>query len=252
MKEFINFSSRKRRIAAFFIDFFVLNSILIIAFFLFFGNDLMKEGSPEIIHKKISFVTISGLILFVIKDSFHGISLGRWLFSIMVRDRKNTNIAPSFFRLIIRNLLLVIWPIELLVSISNKDKRRLGDKLSQSVVIKNDKKHNKLLTILISCFLVTLFFVISSFIFGNLIKSSEAYKIAIKDIETNQEIINSTGNIEGFGLLPMGSISMSNNIGKAVLEIKVLGKLKNRTVTVYMYKPNNEPWKVIKLELEPE
>lgn len=250
MKEISIVSSRKRRIAAFFIDFVFFSSIIVLISFSLIGNDLAKESNPEDFQKKILYLVISGLLLFFTKDSFRGISLGRWILGIMVRNRYDPNTAPSLFQLFFRNLFLIIWPIEFLVMLGNDKKERIGDKVSNTLVFRNYSRSRRAPRIFALFLLGIVFFVFFILFIGNTIKNSEAYQTAIDGIDKNKELIEITGGIKSFGMIPMGSISISDSIGKAVLEIKVFGEKERATVTVYMYKESNEPWVILKTDIE--
>ena len=75
-------------------------------------------------------------------------------------------------------------------------------------------------------------------------KDSEAYKIAIKEIERNPEIVTESGGITGYGMMPGGNISISNGVGQAQLEIKVLGNEKDLNVRVYLSKEAGGEWEL--------
>ena len=78
-------------------------------------------------------------------------------------------------------------------------------------------------------------------------KSSEAYKVAIIEIEQNQEILLETGGIKGYGIMPKGNISITDGNGQAQLGIKVLGNEKDLNVRVYLTKEPNEKWKLVEM-----
>ncbi|MOA63450.1 hypothetical protein D3C78_1891860 [compost metagenome] len=48
-------------------------------------------------------------------------------------------------------------------------------------------------------------------------------------------------------MMPSGSLSISNDQGRAQLEIKVLGKIENTKVSVYLEKEPNKQWKLIEI-----
>ena len=77
-------------------------------------------------------------------------------------------------------------------------------------------------------------------------KNSEAYKLAIQEIEENSEIKEETGGIIGYGFMPTGTINVSGNEGQAQLEITVKGKLKDIDVNTYLESKNGK-WKIIEL-----
>jgi uncharacterized RDD family membrane protein YckC len=241
-------SSRKRRIVAFIIDHFVFTFLMFSIVFLALGPNFMNGNEPGKMSTTMLFVMIPGLILYFTKDSLRGISIGKWIMGIMVRDENNQSEIPSFGRLFLRNLLIVIWPIEFIVLATSDQKKRLGDKITKAVVLKNPNKPTKLPRILALIAVGVMFFVFVFFFAGSAMKSSDAYKVAISEIEKNERIINETGGIKGYGMMPTGNISTSNGQGQAQLEIKVLGNTKDLNVSVYLEKESDGQWRLIEMK----
>jgi len=237
-------SSRKRRIAAFIIDHITMSFLLVMLVFAFLGPNFMN-------HLDIGRMLIGMLIGFFIyfsKDSIKGISFGKWIMGIMVRDENNFSETPSFGRLFLRNLFVVIWPVEFIVLASSSKKKRIGDNVAHTVVVKKPGK----LWVLPRIFgLVGVGIILVLFLFMFVVsamKSSDAYKTAIHEIENNTQTQAETGGIVGYGFMPAGSISVSNGQGEAQLEITVIGKDKTVEVNVTLEKEPDKEWKVIKLE----
>lgn len=241
-------SSRKRRIAAFIIDHFVMTFLMVSIVFIALGPNFMDENNPSKMMTTMLLVMIPGFILYFAKDSLKGISAGRWIMGIMVRDEGNQNEIPSFGRLFLRNLFIIIWPVEFIVLATNEQKKRLGDKVAKTIVVKNPNKPTKLPRILALIGVGFIFFVFVFLFTGSAMKSSDAYKIATKEIEQNKEIIDETGGIKGYGMMPTGNISISNGQGQTQLEIKVLGNTKDLNVSVYLEKGPNGEWKLIEMQ----
>lgn len=198
MKEnFLKKSSRKRRIAAYVIDHFVM--IFLIAFFVFItlGTKSFDGGKLENRFFVIaSIVFFIGFLVYFSKDSIKGTSIGKWVMGIMIRDENNYNLVPSYSRLLVRNLFMVVWPIEFIVLATNNEKKRLGDKSQKTVVLKNPNKPKVLPRILTLIGLVIILFMSFFLLVGNIMKSSDAYKISIESIEGNQKIIREVGGIK--------------------------------------------------------
>ncbi len=208
----------------------------------------MDENNPSKMMTKMLFVMIPGFILYFAKDSLKGISAGKWIMGIMVRDENNQNEIPSFGRLLLRNLFITIWPVEFIALATNDQKKRLGDKVAKTIVVKNPNKPTKFPRILALIGVGVAFFVFVFLFAGSAMKNSDAYKVATKEIEQNKEIIAETGGIKGYGMMPTGNISIANGQGKAQLEIKVLGNTKDLNVSVYLEKEPNGQWKLIEME----
>lgn len=241
-------SSRKRRIAAFIIDHFVMTFLMVSIVFTALGPNFMDENNPSKMMTTMLFVMIPGFILYFAKDSLKGISVGKWIMGIMVRDENNQNEIPSFGRLFLRNLFIIIWPVEFIVLATNDQKKRLGDKVAKTVVVKNPNKPTKLPRILALIGVGVTFFVFVFLFAGSAMKNSDAYKVATKEIEQNKDIIAETGGIKGYGMIPTGNVSISNGQGQAQLEIKVLGNTKDLNVSVYLEKEPNGQWKLIEMQ----
>ena len=239
-------SSRKRRLAAFFIDYCVMIFLMVAAVFIALGPDFIDKNNSNILMIILS-VMIPGFFLYFAKDSVKGISVGRWIMGIMIRNDVDFNSIPSFGKLLIRNLFIIIWPVEFIVLGSSEEKKRLGDKITKTIVLKNPNKPKKLPRILSLVGLGIVFFVFVFLFVGTAMKNSDAYKVAIQNIEMNKEIINETGGITGYGMMPNGSVSVTNGKGQAKLQIKVLGKTKDMNVRVYLEKEPDGQWKQIEM-----
>ena len=60
---------------------------------------------------------------------------------IMVRDENNQNEIPSIGRLFLRNLFIIIWPVEDIVLATSDQKKRPGDNVAKTVVVKIQINH---------------------------------------------------------------------------------------------------------------
>lgn len=81
-------------------------------------------------------------------------------------------------------------------------------------------------------------------------KNSGAYKVALKEIEQNEEILTETGGIKGYGMMTSGSVSISNGNGQAQLQIKVMGNKKDLNVSVYVTKEPSAEWELKEMKYE--
>jgi uncharacterized RDD family membrane protein YckC len=240
-------SSRKRRIIAFMIDHFAIIFLMVSIIFIVRGPNFIDEDNIETITTTMKVLMIPGFFLYFAKDSFNGVSAGKWIMGIMVRDETNPDTIPSFGRLLLRNLFIILWPIEFVVLAISQKKKRIGDKVAKAIIVKNPNKPTKLPRILALAGLGLLFFSFT-FLFGtNAIKNSEAYKIAVNEIKDSPEIVTEAGGIKGFGMLPSGSINISNGYGEAQFKIKVIGIEKDLEVNIYLEKEPGGDWKIIEM-----
>ncbi len=247
-EQIFQIASRKRRIAAFIIDHFIMTSLIVSLAFIALGSNFIDEDNPSKFIVTLFLIMIPGMLLYFSKDSIKGNSIGKWAMGIMVRDEKDPNKIPSYGRLLLRNVLLIIWLVEFIVLAASNDKRRLGDKSANTIVVKNPNKPSKLPRILIIVGAAISFGFLLFFIVGNSMKNSEAYKVSVAEIEKNEQIISETGGIKGYGMIPTGSINSANGYGQAQLEIKVLGNKQDINVSVYLEKEPNENWKIIEMQ----
>ena len=239
-------SSRKRRIVAFILDHFILTFLIVSLIFVFLGPSYLDNIDSEKTFSTILFAIIFGFGIYFSKDSFKGISPGKWIMGIMVRDENNRNNIPSFGRLLLRNVFIIIWPIEFIILALSDNKKRIGDLIAKTLVLKNPNKPKKLPRVLSLIGVGAIFFVFLFAFIGNAMKNSEAYKLAIKEIEKNSEIIKEIGGIVGYGFMPTGNINVSGDEGQAQFEITVKGKVNDIYVNTYLESKDGK-WKLLEL-----
>ncbi|MCV9385068.1 RDD family protein [Reichenbachiella ulvae] len=123
------------RAVSFIIDHIIITFIWGLSSFLISGSDMLESdfdptGLRNTMLGTIPFI----LLLYFCKDLLYGKSPGRWLMGIMVRTEESYQL-PSKKQLFIRNLYLVIWPIEYLVLAASEDNKRWGDEKANTVVV---------------------------------------------------------------------------------------------------------------------
>lgn len=242
-------SSRKRRIVAFMIDHVILMLLMMIVLFVGIGPDFKTDGDFDETALMLFVSMMLAFLLFFAKDSFGGVSFGRWVMGIMVRKENNPEEVPSFGRMFGRNVLTILWPLEFLILITNDEKKRLGDKIAKTIVIKNPNKPKRLKRIL-PLLLIVIGFISLMFIYVNdTINNSEPYKLAIKAIEKNEKILKETGDIKDYGFLPSTNIKIHNGYGSAIFIIDVIGEKKDLKVTVYLEKKPFDEWEVMEIRI---
>lgn len=240
-------STRKRRLIAFFIDHFIMTALMTLTIFLIFGTKILAEEDLGKITSSLLSVIIPGIVLYFLKDAFGGISIGKYIMGIMVRDADNPEEVPSFRRLVFRNLFIILWPIELIALAFNKDNMRFGDRSLKTVVVVNPNPP-KSAPRLVALVVVGIVFFGFSFLFPkNTMKKSEAYNAAVEAIARDELILQETGGIKGYGKSPTGSITVHNGEGKAQLSITVLGHKKNLKVRASLIKAKNGDWELTEI-----
>jgi uncharacterized RDD family membrane protein YckC len=237
-------ASRRRRIMAFLIDHVSIVFLTVATIFLIIG--LRDVGDGSLFANMLPVMSL-GLLLYFAKDSINGVSIGKGIMGIAVRDQNNPELTPSFGKLFVRNLFIIIWPIEFVVLLINDDKRRLGDRIAGCVVLSDSNSSERTVRVLALVSLLVLCFIATFFGGASMMKNSDAYKAAVRHIEADQQIISNTGGITGYGWWPTGNVSIRGKTGTADLEIKISGKSKDITVGVNLEKDSLQGWKVIEL-----
>ncbi len=240
-------ASRISRVIAFLIDHFIITFLFVALIFMVLDSSATNIENLNDLPLIILYIVLAWFVFYFGKDTLRGRSPGKWFVGIMVRDEKDFNRTPSPGRLFIRNTLLIIWFIEFVMLVASPEKKRLGDTIAKTVVLKNPVTPKIIPRILIMTSLGILFLVVIFSSASGIMKSSGAYKASVEAIEQNKEILTETGGIEGYGMIPSGSISTSDGYGNARLQIKVRGKEKNITVHTYLEKKPGEEWELIRL-----
>ncbi|WP_273324248.1 RDD family protein [Vallitalea guaymasensis] len=229
-----------RRFLAFMIDHFV---IVLLVFLVGFSS---YNYNVNDLYSKIMKIMVLAFILYLFKDCFKGFSLGKFLMGLQVKNVENLQ-TPSVIKLVIRNLFTFIWPIEVICIIIGRSRRKLGDLLANTDVYYSRKKLNKRI-IIIAIVVGILLFITSSIMFSlRMIKNDASYIKAINYIEKSQEIFQMVGDIQGFGSIPSGGMSVTNGEGNAHYLIKVIGDNDTITVNVELIKDRDADWEVIEI-----
>jgi uncharacterized RDD family membrane protein YckC len=120
-----------KRIIAFMIDWVVLCCLqsIIVGMFLLPN---MRSISPSLLISSVLIATSITFLVNLFKDSIGGMSLGKRVMKIGIKKEENSTQIPSMVQLIIRNLFVVLWPIEALLLIKNG--KRLGDTVTKTDV----------------------------------------------------------------------------------------------------------------------
>ncbi len=82
------------------------------------------------------FLMLVPFAVYFCKDSFHGRSIAKRVLKLQVVEH-STGQPASPLRCLVRNLLIMFWPIEVIATLVNPE-RRLGDRLAGTRVIKLD------------------------------------------------------------------------------------------------------------------
>jgi len=140
-------------------------------------------------------------------------SFGKYLFGIEVVDSENFE-RPSVWSFVKRGLIKIIWPVEGLVLLFAKNKKRLGDLWGKTIVAnKTENQYNPPIRIAIGALtLIVLYFSFSTFM-GLGVKNTDFYATGLDYLKTqNIEIsgltkeVNQNGDIVNY-VVPIDSDS---------------------------------------------
>ncbi|GMK48628.1 hypothetical protein PghCCS26_57580 [Paenibacillus glycanilyticus] len=129
----------KNRLLAFFIDYILVLFIFVPISILININSTEENSNwPFEIFYPLLF-----LVLFVIsnRDLIGGRSIGKRIVGLGVRDYSNPDNTPGKWRLFLRNISLIVWPVELFLLLIKG--RRLGDLIMKTKVIELNKKQTE-------------------------------------------------------------------------------------------------------------
>lgn len=254
------------RMFSFLIDYFIFTLLFLVVGF----NVFTVITERNLLPMNIMIILVI-LLTYIFKDIFNGRSLGKRLFRLGVRCIEDPSILPNKWRLLLRNITLIIWPIEFFIIIFSPTGIRLGDRLAKTIVVKLDKEDGdyknleeykeryeenkgistkkilKIIAFSTGAFIMAIILFIGGI--GFTIKNNSSYKTAISYIENSKEIISETGEIKGYGFMPTGSISISNGYGEAELIIKVKGEKSDIRLFMRLSKKPNSEWQIIRVEI---
>ncbi|WP_197035410.1 RDD family protein [Paenibacillus sp. UNC451MF] len=234
-----------KRIGAFLIDHFIFSFLVCLTIFLILDPTNNDFSSLFI---SINVLIFGAFILYCYKDIVNGRSIGKRIFGLAVREENDNNNVPKASKLIIRNLFTFLWPIDLILILASKRKKKIGDRLvNTDVFMLNNRK--TILGITLSLVSIFIYFICILF-FGvlQIIKQDESYKIATEYIKNSTEIRNLVGNEITFGYFPMGSIQYKNGQGTSELTIKVMGSKDTISVHVVQQKTSKSNWIIEKVD----
>ena len=240
----MNKATFDKRVVAFIIDHIIICVLLIPLFIFSTWNDLTQN--PE---KMLSLIWPFVLIIFFVycmRDLFGGASIGKRAVGIAVKTLTETEITA--FQLIIRQLLTFIWPIEVLVILESKDKRKIGDRIAKTDVYEVAKAKTLPIVIIgvstLAVFALSLVFGVTS-----LLKSDDSYKTAIAYIESSEQVKNIVGEITGYGFFIQGDMNVTNGYGRADYRIKIIGEKGTAYAQVKVTKEPDKEWVVFKFDV---
>lgn len=124
----------KQRILAFLIDHLIGTLIFGIVFMATNWNSIVNPTDSNFMKpfETFNIILVIGMIYYLLKDIYQGRSIGKRVSGIAVRDVDHSNVTPGILRLLIRNITIFLWPIELIILVLTQ--RRIGDLLARTQI----------------------------------------------------------------------------------------------------------------------
>ena len=123
-----------RRVGAFIVDYGI---IMILAFIPFFFASDFGDMDSAFMTFSYTMAVAAGGILF--KDVF-GRSLGKLIFGIRIAHGDAPDLPVTAGQRILRNVPILIWPVELIMTFQDPYNRRLGDKWAHTLIAAEVRK----------------------------------------------------------------------------------------------------------------
>ena len=131
------------RLATMLLDHFLMTMIAMVFVFPSLFSELSQsltvshdQPNLDILGGPFAYIGMFGFALYFCKDNINGRSIAKRILKLQVVDNKTGEVA-SPLKCFIRNLLCVLWPIEVIVAMVNPN-RRLGDRLAGTRLVKFD------------------------------------------------------------------------------------------------------------------
>jgi len=131
------------RLGAMFLD-HVFMTILAMIFFLpamipIFSDTVKvshEQAGSNIWHGPMKYVSLFGFSLYFCKDVLNGRSIAKRILKLQIVDN-DKGLAATPVQCLVRNIPLLLWPIEVIISMTNTS-RRLGDRLARTKLVRYD------------------------------------------------------------------------------------------------------------------
>jgi len=121
------------RLGSMLLDHFIMCFAMLIPILPLTMMNASIEGRESTQPAWIQFLFLGLMFLYFLKDSLQGRSPAKRILKLQVVDNKS-NLPATVGQCFVRNILIILWPVEVLVSFFNTQ-RRLGDYLAGTKVI---------------------------------------------------------------------------------------------------------------------
>lgn len=95
-----------------------------------------EQTNPDFMRGTLGYVGMFGFALYFCKDIFNGRSIAKRILRLQIVDSTTGQVA-SPLKCFTRNILCILWPIEVVIAITNTNKR-LGDRIAGTQLVKFD------------------------------------------------------------------------------------------------------------------
>ena len=143
---------------------------------------------------ELSPLWVAGAVLLALgKDAVRGRSIGKWLTGIAVATSADPSHPPSPAKTLLRNLSLVILPVDAVLMFTDPYCRRLGDRLAGTVVVVTPQAAPPMRRLMVIA-IIFLGFLLASFLVAPWnMKRSAAYQFAFRAASDSPQLRSAVG-----------------------------------------------------------
>jgi len=124
------------RLVSMLLDHIVMCAITIVPIWIIVFLIMASNNTSEPMEPGFQFAFLGILVLYFLKDSFQGRSVAKRIMKLQVVNVK-TGMPASTGQCFIRNLPIIIWPVEVIMTLVNRQ-RRIGDYIAGTKVVYYD------------------------------------------------------------------------------------------------------------------
>ncbi|MBF0237076.1 MAG: RDD family protein [SAR324 cluster bacterium] len=250
--EKIKISSKGKRVFGFLFD-LIIGVLMINS-----ANQLIKPDNWDLntTPQATNLVVFYGGLLtwIILRDIFPFNSPGKLILGMSLRNLKDIENQPAWFTKILRNLFLILLPVEVIFLLLDPYARRWGDKTVQSVVIDHPRALRVPMRLLLANLILFGFFFGAILFQDKIIKKSSAYQTALQQLKHHQPLLEQIGDFDE-SKKPEMDFDFSAQPPTAKIQIQVKGKLGSRIVNMNLLRQpsdQTEEWHILQIEFSPQ
>lgn len=234
-----------RRLAAFLMDWYILSMVLALLSMIFMDSLVRLIPGSSLFVWMWLLVAMGATVMFVGRDIFDGVSIGRFAAGIVVRDADIPRRSPGSFRLLVRNLFTLLWPFDLVWMLMRRDGRRLGDRFTRTVVLYSSQRAMRLVRLGLAAVVVLSVFSFFLVTPETFLMRSEPYDVASAFLKSDAQIDEIAGGVKQLGWFASGQLSVVDGIGQAKVRMLVDGDRRDVMVDVRLCRDVKGNWEVV-------